>query len=145
VTVTLVDGIVLAHAQKQHSVNYRSVVIIGTARRLREPDEQRRALCCVVDHVAPGRAGEARPPNDAELRETMVLELAIETASVKSRSGGAAAPSAEDQALPIWAGVLPLTVEAGAPVVDDPASLVTDPPASLSPWKRPGRHTERAE
>lgn len=144
VTVTLVDGIVLAHSQFHHSANYRSVVIIGTARRLRGPDEQRHALSCVVNHVVPGRAGEVRPPNDAELRQTMVLEVAIETASVKTRSGGPVAPSDEDQALSVWAGVLPLTVEPGAPVADDSSSPAADPPASVSPWTRPGRRPERA-
>jgi nitroimidazol reductase NimA-like FMN-containing flavoprotein (pyridoxamine 5'-phosphate oxidase superfamily) len=137
VTVTLVDGIVLAHSQFHHSVNYRCVVILGTARRLREPDEHREVLSCVVDHVAPGRAGETRPPNDAELRQTMALEVAIETASVKTRSGGPVAPSDEDLALPAWAGVLPLTIEPGAPVADDTSSPGADPPPSVSPWTRP--------
>jgi uncharacterized protein len=142
VTVTLVDGIVLAHSQFHHSVNYRSVVIVGTARRLREPDEQRRALSSIVDHVVPGRTGEARPPNDAELRETMVLQVAIETASVKTRSGGSVAPDDDDQAHPVWSGVLPLTVEPGVPVADGYASPVAGRPASVSPWTRPGRAAE---
>lgn len=144
VTVTLVDGIVLAHSQFHHSVNYRSVVIIGTARRLREPDEQRQALSCVVDHVAPGRAGEARPPNDTELRQTAVLQVAIETASVKTRSGGPVAPDDEDQDLPIWSGALPLTVQPGALIADDYSSPAAGPPASVSPWTRPGGHAEHA-
>jgi uncharacterized protein len=140
VTVTLVDGIVLAHSQFHHSVNYRSVVILGTARRVREPDEQRRALACVVDHVAPGRAEEARPPTDVELRQTLVLELAIETASVKTRSGGPVAPDDEDRDLPIWAGVLPLTVQPGAVEADGSSSPAADTPPSISPWSRPADH-----
>jgi uncharacterized protein len=144
VTVTLVDGIVLAHSQFHHSVNYRSVVILGTARRVREPEEQRRALACVVDHVVPGRAGEARPPNDAELRQTTVLQVAIETASVKTRSGGSVAPDDEDRGLPIWSGVLPLTVEPGIAVADDHASPDADRPASVSPWTRPRRVADPA-
>ncbi len=135
VTVTLVDGIVLGRSQFRHSVNYRSVVVVGTARRLREPDEQRRALACVVDHVAPGRSGEARPPSDPEQRATTVLEVAIDTASVKTRSGGPMVDD-EDRTLPIWAGVLPLTVVAGTPRPDEPATTV-DEPASISPWSRP--------
>lgn len=137
VNVTLVDGIVLSHSQFHHSVNYRSVVILGTARRVRDPDEQRRALGCVVDHVAPGRAGEARPPNDAELRQTLVLEVAIETASVKTRSGGPVAPDDDDRDLPVWSGVLPLTVQPGAPVPDEHSSVDVGTPASIAPWSRP--------
>jgi uncharacterized protein len=144
VTVTLVDGIVLAHSQFHHSANYRSVVIIGTARRLREADEQRQALSCVVDHVAPGRAGEARPPNDAELGQTMALEVMIETASVKTRSGGSVAPDDEDQDLPVWSGVLPLTTQPGAPIADGYSSPTARPPGSVSPWTRPGGHAEHA-
>ena len=139
VTVTLVDGIVLAHSQFHHSVNYRSVVIVGTARRVRDADEHRRALSCVVDHVTPGRAGEARPPNDAELRQTMVLQVAIETASVKTRLGGSIAPDEEDRDLPVWSGVVPLTVRPGTPVADRHSSPSADPPASVSPWSRPDR------
>jgi uncharacterized protein len=144
VTVTLVDGIVLAHSQFHHSVNYRSVVILGTARRLREPDEQRQALSRVVDHVAPGRAGEARPPSEAEVRQTLVLQVAIETASVKTRSGGPVTPDDEDQDLPVWSGVLPLTVQPGAPIADGYSSPAAGPPASVSPWTRPGGHAEHA-
>jgi nitroimidazol reductase NimA-like FMN-containing flavoprotein (pyridoxamine 5'-phosphate oxidase superfamily) len=144
VTVTLVDGIVLAHAHFHHSVNYRSVVILGTARRVREPEEQRRALACVVDHVVPGRADEARPASDAELRQTTVLQLAIETVSVKTRSGGSVAPDDEDRDLPIWSGVLPLTVEPGIAVADDHASPDAGRPASVSPWTRPRRTADRA-
>jgi uncharacterized protein len=142
VTVTLVDGIVLAHSQFHHSVNYRSVVIVGTARRVRDPGQQRQALACIVDHVAPGRAAEARSPNDAELRETMVLELAIDTASVKSRAGGPVAPTDDDRALPIWAGTVPLTVVAGPAVPDGAPSPGVNVPASVSPWTRPGAHAE---
>jgi uncharacterized protein len=138
VTVTLVDGIVLAHSQFHHSLNYRSVVIFGTARRVRDADEQRRALSCVVDHVAPGRASEARPPNDAELRQTMALEVTIETASVKTRAGGSVAPDDADRDLPVWSGAVPLTVQPGVPVADGYASPTAAPPASVSPWTRPG-------
>jgi hypothetical protein len=106
---------------------------------VREPEAQRRALACVVDHVVPGRAGEARPPNDAELRQTTVLQVAIETASVKTRSGGSVAPDDEDRDLPIWSGVLPLTVEPGIAVADDHASPDADRPSSVSPWTRPHR------
>jgi nitroimidazol reductase NimA-like FMN-containing flavoprotein (pyridoxamine 5'-phosphate oxidase superfamily) len=138
VTVTLVDGIVLARSQFHHSVNYRSVVVVGTARRLREPDDQRVALACIVDHVAPGRASEARPANDAELRETMVLELAIEAASVKARSGDPVPSNDEDRDPPIWAGVLPLRVVAGPPAADRSLPPTDALPASVSPWTRPG-------
>lgn len=138
VTVTLVDGLVLAHSHFHHSVNYRSVVILGTARRVRSRDEQRRALARIVDHVVPGRASESRPATDPELAETMVLEVAIETASVKTRTGGSVAPDEADQGLPVWSGVLPLTVTPGVPAADEHASGAAGPPPSVSPWTRPG-------
>jgi hypothetical protein len=120
-------------------VNYRSVVILGTARRVRDPEEQRRALATVVDHVVPGRAGEARPASDAELRQTTVLRLAIETVSVKTRSGGSVPPDDDDRDLPIWSGVLPLGVEPGIAVADEHAAPGVERPSSVSPWTRPRR------
>jgi nitroimidazol reductase NimA-like FMN-containing flavoprotein (pyridoxamine 5'-phosphate oxidase superfamily) len=136
-TVTLLDGLVLAHAQKNHSVNYRSVVILGTARRLRG-EAAATALSRIVEHVAPGRSTEARPANAAELRETTVLELAIEEASTKVRTGPPAAPSDADQGLDVWVGVLPLALVPGAPVPDRPASGTSPVAPSISPWRRPG-------
>ena len=135
VTVTLLDGLVLAHAQFSHSVNYRSVVVLGTARRLRG-DAAATALTQVIEHVVPGRSREARPPNAAELRETTVLELPIDEASAKVRSGPPVDPQDEDRDLDVWVGVLPLTVTAGRPVPDE-RGVRAALPASLTPWRRP--------
>jgi nitroimidazol reductase NimA-like FMN-containing flavoprotein (pyridoxamine 5'-phosphate oxidase superfamily) len=137
VTVTLLDGLVLAHAQFSHSVNYRSVVVLGTARRLRG-DAAAAALTRVIDHAVPGRSTEARPPNAAELRETTVLELPIEEASAKVRSGPPVEPHEQDRDLDVWVGVLPLAVVAGSPVPDErgPRAAL---PASITPWRRPNR------
>ena len=137
VTVTLVDGLVLATAQRNHSLNYRSVVLLGTARRLRGGDAAR-ALAAVVDHVAPGRAAEARPPTDAELRDTLVLAVPVDEASAKLRSGPPLPGPPDDEGWDCWAGVVPLGVATGAPV----AALGSEQrpvPGSVTPWRRPSR------
>ncbi len=137
VTVTLVDGLVLAHAHRNHSLNYRSVVVLGAATRLRG-DAAKTALERIVEHIVPGRAREARPATDQDLRDTMVLTVPIEEASAKVRTGGPTAPSAEDRAVPRWAGVVPLHLHAGVPVPSDDSRGLA-PPRSVSPWTRPGR------
>lgn len=135
VTVTLIDGLVLAHSQRNHSINYRSVVVLGTATRL-TGDAAKGALARIVDHIVPGRAGEARPATDDELRDTMVLTVPIEEASAKVRTGPPTAPSDEDRAVPRWAGVLPVALVAGIPIpTEDSRDLPT--PVSVSPWRRP--------
>lgn len=116
VTVTLVDGLVLARSAFHHSMNYRSVVVFGRARVV-EGDEKLRALESLVEHVVRGRAREVRAPNEPELRQTMVLALPLEEASAKIRTGGPV-DDEEDYALPVWAGVLPLVLTPGAPVAD---------------------------
>ncbi|MFN8028484.1 MAG: pyridoxamine 5'-phosphate oxidase family protein [Acidimicrobiia bacterium] len=113
VTVTLIDALVLAKSQMHHSANYRSVVILGAARRVRG-EEAERALTVIVDHALPGRSTEARPPNASELRRTAVLAVPIEEASVKVRAGGPV-DDEEDLALPVWAGIIPLTTTRGEP------------------------------
>lgn len=118
VTVTLVDALVLAKSQMHHSANYRSVVILGTARRVRG-EEAGRALTAIVDHALPGRSAEARPPNAAELRRTAVLGLAIDEASVKVRTGGPVDDDA-DLDLPVWSGIVPLTTVRGTPEEHSP-------------------------
>jgi len=136
-TVTLVDGLVLAHAQFSHSVNYRSVVVLGTARRLRDAAAGA-ALTRVVEHVVPGRSSEARPPNDAELRQTSVVELPIDEASVKCRTGPPVEPTDEDRDLDVWVGVVPVAMTAGHPIPDERSAPQAALPESLSPWRRPG-------
>lgn len=136
VTVTLLDALVVSRSQFHTSMNYRSVVVVGTARRIRDLEEAKRAMASLVDHVMPGRSREARPPTDAELRQTTVVEVPIETASVKCRTGGPI-EEPDDLGLPIWAGVVPLRSEASAPVAEADVLDGVGIPASLSPYARP--------
>ncbi len=105
-TATLIDGLVYARSAFHHSMNYRSVVIVGTAAPA-VGEEKTRALRAIVDHITPGRWDEARPPNELELRQTSVLRMPIEEASAKIRAAGPA-DDIEDLALPIWAGQMAL-------------------------------------
>jgi nitroimidazol reductase NimA-like FMN-containing flavoprotein (pyridoxamine 5'-phosphate oxidase superfamily) len=131
VTVTLLDALVVSRSQFHTSMNYRSVVVVGVAQRIKDIEEAKRAMAVLVDHVIPGRSAEAREPTDAEMRQTAVLLLPIETASVKSRTGG---PIEEpsDLELPIWAGLVPLTTTAGDPVADPDVLPGVEVPASLT-------------
>ncbi|MYW68639.1 pyridoxamine 5'-phosphate oxidase family protein [Streptomyces sp. SID8379] len=106
-TVTHVDGLVLARSAFHHSINYRSVVIHGTARQVTDPEEKRLALDALVDHVVPGRAADSRPANAKELAATAVLRLDLTEVSAKLRIGGPN-DEPEDMDLPHWAGVVPL-------------------------------------
>lgn len=124
VTVTLLDGLVLARSAFHHSMNYRSVVVYGKAREVTDREEKIRALEALVEHVVRGRSSEVRAPNESELRVTSVLALPIGEASAKIRTGGPV-DDEEDYALPVWAGVVPLRLVAGEPVADrDVASEV---------------------
>jgi uncharacterized protein len=116
-TVTLLDGLVLARSAFHHSMNYRSVVVLGTAREVGDPAEKMAALTAIVEHVLPGRWAEVRPPNQKELRGTLVLGLPIDEASAKIRSGPPK-DDEEDYLLSCWAGVLPLSLQPGPPVSD---------------------------
>jgi hypothetical protein len=120
VTVTLVDGIVLARSAFHHSMNYRSVMVFGNAVEITERDEKARALAAITNHQLPGRWEEVREVTDAELNATMVLALPIQEASAKVRAGGPNDAEA-DLALPIWAGVLPVGPRFGEPVVSEQA------------------------
>jgi uncharacterized protein len=115
VTVTLLDGLVLARAAMHHSVNFRSVVVHGAARVVEDPAEKVRALRCLLDHIRPGRADDCRTPNPRELAATGVLALDLVEVSAKVRTG-APVDDPEDRALPHWAGVVPLKLTAGTPV-----------------------------
>jgi len=115
VTVTLVDGIVLARSQFHHSLNYRSVMVHGIARQVTDPAERATALDALVDRVVPGRAQDARPANARELAATAVIHLDLEEVSAKTRTGEPA-DEPEDLALPYWSGVLPLVTGYGTPV-----------------------------
>jgi nitroimidazol reductase NimA-like FMN-containing flavoprotein (pyridoxamine 5'-phosphate oxidase superfamily) len=129
VTVTIVDALVLARSQFHHSMNYRSVVVLGVARRIRDEATARRALRRIVDHAVPGRSLEARAPLEAELRQTMVLELTIDEASAKQRSGGPIEDPA-DLGRGSWGGLLPVTTVFGPPAPDG-QDATTGTPASL--------------
>ncbi len=117
VTITLLDGLVLARSAFHHSMNYRSVVLLGVAERVDDEGEKRRAFDVIVDHVLPGRTETARPTNASELRTTLVLRLAIDEGSAKVRAGGAV-DDEEDLGRDVWAGVIPLRLTAGEPEQD---------------------------
>ncbi|HEX9118192.1 MAG TPA: pyridoxamine 5'-phosphate oxidase family protein [Anaerolineae bacterium] len=118
VAFTLLDGLVLARSAFHHSVNYRSVVLYGTGRGLESPAEKLAALAAVTEHLTPGRWAEVRPPTAAELKATAVVALAIENATAKLRAGPPSDDEA-DYALPVWAGVLPLALQAGSAIPDE--------------------------
>lgn len=123
VTVTHLDGIVLARSAFHHSLNYRSVVVFGTATRIDDAVEKATALDAIVDHVVPGRRAEVRPVRDDEVAATLVLRLPLDEASVKIRSGGPIDDD-DDLATPeVWAGVLPILSRVGSP---EPANDVPD-------------------
>ncbi len=115
VTATLVDGLVLARTAMHHSVNFRSVVVVGAARVVEDPAEKLRALLGLLDHVRSGRAADCRTPNARELAATGVLALDLVEVSAKVRTGGPV-DDPEDSTLPYWAGVVPLSLSAGTPV-----------------------------
>lgn len=117
VTVTLVDGLVLARSAFHHSMNYRSVVAFGTAKLVSDPGRKTEALRVISEHLIAGRWSEVRGPSDKELKATAVLEFSMEEASAKIRTGPPI-DDEEDYALPMWAGVLPLRLEAKPPVPD---------------------------
>jgi nitroimidazol reductase NimA-like FMN-containing flavoprotein (pyridoxamine 5'-phosphate oxidase superfamily) len=114
VTVTLLDGLVLARSQMNHSMNYRSVVVRGRAELVTDPGEKDAALAAIVDHVVPGRAAESRPGNARELAATAVLRIPLREVTLKQRSGPSG-DDPEDLALDHWAGVIPLTTTFGDP------------------------------
>ena len=117
VTVTLLDGLVLARSAFHHSMNYRSVVVFGAAQEVNDRDEKLRALERLVEHIAPGRSAEVRGPSETELRQTLVLALPLTEASAKVRTGPPL-DDVDDYKLPVWAGVIPLKLERGLPIED---------------------------
>ena len=136
VTVTLLDGLVLARSAFHHSVNYRSVVVHGTAAVVQDPQEKTTALAALVEAVAPGRTGGTRPPSRTELAATTVLRLDLHEVSVKVRKGPAI-DDPEDLGLPYWAGVLPLVTSPGTPQPNDDLADAVAVPEHVSAWKRP--------
>jgi len=135
VTVTLVDGIVLARSVFNHSMNYRSVVVLGKATLVDEPEEKLEALRAFTEKILPHRWDDARQPNEKELKATSILRLPITEASAKVRVGPPE-DDAPDYALPVWAGVIPLRIVAGAPVRDERCDLGIPLPAYAANYKR---------
>jgi nitroimidazol reductase NimA-like FMN-containing flavoprotein (pyridoxamine 5'-phosphate oxidase superfamily) len=118
ITVTLTDGLVLARSVFNHSMNYRSVVALGQATVIDDPEEKLLALRAFTEKLIPGRWHDARQPNEKELKATSVLKLPLREVSAKVRTGGVE-DDAEDYALPIWAGIIPLRLVADAPIRDE--------------------------
>lgn len=135
VTVTLVDGLVLARSAFHHSVNYRSVVVLGKATLVEDPAEKDRVLEAFTDHIIPGRWPEIRWPSELELKATSVLKLPIDEASAKIRVGDPK-DDEEDYAMDIWAGVLPLSVVPGEPIDDGRLVNGMEPPAHVLEYSR---------
>jgi hypothetical protein len=135
-TATLLDGLVLARSAFHHSMNYRSVVVLGDAQAVTDERDKWDALHAIVEHVAPGRWSEVREPSAKELAATLVLRLPIEEASAKVRSGPPL-DDEEDYALECWAGVLPLGLTPGTPVPDPRMPAGRALPASVVGYARP--------
>lgn len=132
-TVTHVDGLVLARSAFHHSINYRSVVVHGVAHRVTDAGERSKALDALVDQAVPGRSADSRPANAKELAATAVLRLDLEEVSAKVREGGPS-DDPEDLSLPHWSGVVPVSVRRGAPVPSEDL----DPSVPLPDYLRTG-------
>jgi uncharacterized protein len=132
-TATLIDGLVLARSAFHHSVNYRSVVVLGRARPVGDRDERLAALHAFTERLVPGRWAEVRPPSEKELRATEVLALRLDESSAKIRNGPPV-DNEEDYAVPAWAGVIPLETVARPPLPDLRLSAGITPPDTVSAW-----------
>ena len=135
VTITLLDGLVLARSAFHHSMNYRSAVILGVAQEVTGEDEKRSAFNALVNHVVPGRSADVRAADAQELKATSVLRLIIEEASAKVRRGPPI-DAEEDYALTCWAGVLPLQLMAGHPIDDPRLEFGTPVPSAVATYRR---------
>src|SRR5262249_56693593 len=135
VTVTLVDGLVLARSAFHHSINYRSVVILGRASAVEHPEAKAAALECFTEHLIRGRWAEVRPPSEQELKATLVLSLPLVECSAKVRTGPPL-DDLEDQDREVWAGVVPLRMSATAPVNDPGLREGLGPPPYALNYRR---------
>ncbi|HUL16242.1 MAG TPA: pyridoxamine 5'-phosphate oxidase family protein [Terriglobales bacterium] len=135
VTVTLVDGLVLARSAFHHSVNYRSVVVLGTAQLVENSAEKMEALRLFTEHIMKGRWAEVRWPTEQELKATIVLRLPLEEVSAKVRTGGPI-DDEEDYALAVWAGVLPIKPQPQSPIADTRLNPETPLPEYLKNYSR---------
>jgi uncharacterized protein len=135
VTITLIDGVVLARSWMHHSAPYRSVVIHGTARVVADEQERWNAMAGLIDHVVPGRSTDSRPPNRRELAATAIVAIELTEVSLKAR-GPIVADDAEDLDAPYWAGVIPLRLTPGEPVAAPDLAPGIEPPAYLAGYSR---------
>jgi hypothetical protein len=134
-TVSLIDGLVLARSAMHHSANYRSAMLLGTARVVEDRDERLAGFEAIVERIVPGRWRDVRPPTDKELKATALLALPIEEASAKIRTG----PPLDDEPdyeLEAWAGVIPLSLRAGEPEPDPRLGAGVAVPAYVTGWPR---------
>lgn len=135
VTVTLVDGLVLARSAFHHSINYRSVVVFGRATLVQDPDEKNAALFAFSEQIVKGRWNDVREPTEAELKQTSVLCLPLSEASAKVRTGPPL-DDEEDYAMRVWAGVVPLRLVADQPISDPRLPADISPPPYATNYKR---------
>ncbi|MEQ1923918.1 MAG: pyridoxamine 5'-phosphate oxidase family protein [Pyrinomonadaceae bacterium] len=135
VTVTLLDGLVLARSAFHHSMNYRSVVVLGKAELVTDADEKNKALEALTEHFVPGRWNDIRWPTELELKATSVLKLPITEASAKIRTGDPVDDD-EDYKMNVWAGVIPLTLATGEPIADAKLSDGIEVPGHVSEYRR---------
>jgi len=135
VTVTILDGMVLARSAFHHSMNYRSVVVFGEAMPVEDAEAKTEALRVISDHLVPGRWNEVRPPTAQELKATIVLALDLTEVSAKVRTGGPI-DDEEDMPLPVWAGVIPLAITPGKLIPDPNTRVAVDPPAYAVNYQR---------
>jgi uncharacterized protein len=139
VTVTLLDGLVLARSAFHHSMNFRSAMVLGRTRLVEDPEEKDAALNALVEHIVPGRGAQIRVADAKELAATAVLAVPLLEVSAKVRTGGPV-DDEEDYDLPVWAGVLPLKLVPGAPVPDARLREAIPVPGHVAAWQR-GRPT----
>jgi len=136
ITVTLTDGLVLARSVFNHSMNYRSVVALGKATLVDDPAEKLEALHAFTEKILPGRWQDARQPNEKELKATSILKLPLTEVSAKIRSGPVI-DDEEDYALQVWAGIVPLHLQAQAPIRDERCDATIPVPAYAANYRRP--------
>ncbi|MGE3466947.1 MAG: pyridoxamine 5'-phosphate oxidase family protein [Pyrinomonadaceae bacterium] len=136
-TVTLIDGLVLARSAFHHSMNYRSVVILGKAELVTDAAEKKRALEALTEHFVPGRWADVRWPNELELKATSVLKLPITEASAKIRTGDPIDDD-EDYSMDVWAGVLPFSLIPGEPIADAKMERDLNVPDYVTEYRRTG-------
>lgn len=135
--VTIVDGIRFARSMFEHSMNYRTVIVYGHAEEVTDHDELAGVFDVITDQVAPGRSADARPPTDAELKQTTFVKIALDECSAKVSEGFPEEPD-DDLALDVWAGILPLRTLPGEPVPDPLLREGIEAPRYVTGWRRPG-------